>query len=699
MDIMYYVCIPFGFVMKLCWQLVSNYGLAILLFTIATKVILLPVSVWIQKNSILMVKIQPEINFLKARLSGNIDAIAEEQSKLFKREKYHPMLSLVPLFLQIFLLLAVIEIIYHPMTYLFGFGNGEIALVANYLGLDPSASTCQISIIEAIKNGTLTAGTVIAGLDADILSQMVVASQNFQMNFLGINLSIIPVDVWGLYILVPVLAGLSSWVMCWTQNMSNVIQHEQGKLNQYGIMILSVALSLYLGLFVPAGIALYWILSNLTSVGQMYLLNVAINPKKYVDYDALEESRVALAESKAFGQIDKKDPLYKQMKKREKVDYKSFKHVANKHVVFYSEKSGFYKYYKDLIEELIKRSNVVIHYVTNDYNDQIFEIAKTQPRIKPYYISLKKTALLMMLVETDMFLMTTPDLDKYYLKRSFLKKDIEYVYVPHDTMSAHMGFNEGAFDAFDTILCVGQHFVNEIRKTEEVYNLNAKNLVEFGFPLLDELVAKGRKENENKVDTGKKEILIAPSWQEDNLLDSVIDELIANLCCDEYHVTVRPHPEYAKRFKYQLNELVEKYKDYDQSKLSFELDFSANKSIYSADLMITDWSGISAEFCFATQRPAVFINTKIKANNKNWQNLGITPVEMYFRNELGIALDKNQVCDIKQTVEYLFANGDKYKEKIDNYFETFTFNHGTAAQKGAQYILKSLVDKKKNKQN
>ena len=481
--------------------------------------------------------------------------------------------------------------------------------------------------------------------------------------------------------------------------MSNVIQHEQGKLNQYGIMILSVALSLYLGLFVPAGIALYWILSNLTSVGQMYLLNVAINPKKYVDYDALEESRVALAESKAFGQIDKKDPLYKQMKKREKVDYKSFKHVANKHVVFYSEKSGFYKYYKDLIEELIKRSNVVIHYVTNDYNDQIFEIAKTQPRIKPYYISLKKTALLMMLVETDMFLMTTPDLDKYYLKRSFLKKDIEYVYVPHDTMSAHMGFNEGAFDAFDTILCVGQHFVNEIRKTEEVYNLNAKNLVEFGFPLLDELVAKGRKENENKVDTGKKEILIAPSWQEDNLLDSVIDELIANLCCDEYHVTVRPHPEYAKRFKYQLNELVEKYKDYDQSKLSFELDFSANKSIYSADLMITDWSGISAEFCFATQRPAVFINTKIKANNKNWQNLGITPVEMYFRNELGIALDKNQVCDIKQTVEYLFANGDKYKEKIDNYFETFTFNHGTAAQKGAQYILKSLVDKKKNKQN
>lgn len=697
MGIMYYVCIPFGVVMKWCWQLVSNYGVAILLFTLATKIILLPVSVWIQKNSILMVKIQPEVNFLKARLSGNLDAIADEQSKLFKREHYHPMLAIVPLLLQIFLLLAVIEIIYHPMTYLFGIDQNVINSIAQHLNLDLASSSCQIAIIEAVKNGTINTSTVIAGLDANALAEVVAFASDFDMKFLGTNLSIIPAEVWGLYILVPVVAGLSSWVMSFTQNMSNVIQAEQGKLNQYGIMAISVALSLYLGLFVPAGIALYWTVSNLMSVAQMYLLNVAINPKKYVDYEALEESRVALAESKAFGQIDKKDPLYKEMKKREKVDYKAFKNIVNKHIVVYSEKSGFYKYYKDLLNELIKRSNVTIHYVTNDYHDQIFDIAKNQPRIKPYYISLKKTPMLMMLVETDMFLMTTPDLDKYYLKRSFVKKDIEYVYVPHDTMSAHMGFNEGAFDAFDTILAVGPHFVREIRELEKVNNLKAKNLVEFGFPFLDELVEKAREQS--KIQNAKKEILIAPSWQEDNILDSVIDELIANLCCDEYHVTVRPHPEYAKRYKYQLNELVEKYKDVSEDKLSFELDFSVNKSIYSADLMITDWSGIAAEYCFATQRPAVFINTKIKACNNSWQNLGITPIEICLRNEIGVAVDKDQMGEMKTIVQGLFENREQYKDKIDNYFETFTFNHGTAASKGAQYILKSLVEKKKNKKD
>ena len=51
-DIMYYICIPFGYLMKWCWQIVGNYGWAIVLFTLATKIVLLPFSVWVHKNSI-----------------------------------------------------------------------------------------------------------------------------------------------------------------------------------------------------------------------------------------------------------------------------------------------------------------------------------------------------------------------------------------------------------------------------------------------------------------------------------------------------------------------------------------------------------------------------------------------------------------------------------------------------------------------
>ena len=683
--------------MKWCWKLVGNYGVAIILFTLATKIVLLPISIWIQKNSILMVKIQPEVNFIKANNHGNMDAIADEQSKLFKRSHYHPMLSIIPLILQIVLLLGVVYIIYHPMSYLFGMSEQTITALANHIGANTGESSFQLQIIDAIKNGTITASTQIEGVSLEALSGIVESVKGFNTTFLGLNLSTVPTSAWGWYVTVPILAGASSWLMCWTQNRSNVIQHEQGKLNQYGIMALSVALSLYLGLFVPVGIALYWIASNLMSIAQMYLLNVAINPKKYVDYDLLEKSRVALANAKSFGQIDKKDPLYKEMKRREKQDYKKFKHIVNKHIVIYSEKSGFYKYYKDLIDELLKRSNLSIHYVTNDYNDQIFKIAEKEPRIKPYYISLNKTAILMMLVETDMFIMTTPDLNKYYLKRSYLKKDIEYIYVPHDTMSSHMGFKEGAFDAFDTILCCGPHFVKEIRETEKVYNLKPKTLVEFGFPLLDDLVERVKVENKDAKPNELTEVLIAPSWQEDNLLESCIDDIIKNVNLENYHLTIRPHPEFIKRYGFKVKELVEKYKDYDSKHLTFELDFSTNKSIFTSDILITDWSGIAAEFCFATGRPAIFVNTKMKVGNPNWQKINFTPVEIDIRNKLGRAVDKEELVNIDSIIKSLLENKAQYKQQIETYFENFLFNHGTAAKKGADYILNSLKEKRNKK--
>ena len=189
--------------------------------------------------------------------------------------------------------------------------------------------------------------------------------------------------------------------------------------------------------------------------------------------------------------------------------------------------------------------------------------------------------------------------------------------------------------------------------------------------------------------------MIAPSWQEGNILETCIDTIIEKLYNDNYHLTVRPHPEFVKRFGYQLNQLVEKYKDYDNEKLTFELDFSSNKSVYSADLMITDWSGIAAEYSFATGRPTIFINTKMKVNNPNWQKIGITPIEIKLRNEIGIAVDMDKVVNIDEIINDAIVNGKKYKEKIDEYFKTFTFNHGTAAKVGAEYVLKTIVNKQK----
>lgn len=676
--------------MKWCFELVHNYGLAIILFTLLTKIVMLPLSIWVHKNSIKIVKIQPEINFLKVKFFGDRERIAEEEAKLHKREKYNPLISIIPLAIQIVLLFAVLYIIKEPLTHIFHIGDGTCRSLAAIIGVD--YRTDQLSIVRAILDGRIGA----VGAAPDVASAIEVV-KGFNLDFFGISLDKIASEVWGWYTLVPFVAALSAYLLCFVQNVANVIQAEQTKFNKYGMTILSVGLSLYLGFFVYTGVALYWVAGNLLAVIQQFILNAAISPKHFVDYDALERSREELKKIQSLGE-SKHDAEYRALAKREKVDYKRFFKVVNKHLVIWSERSGFYKYYEALISGLLKKSNLVIHYVTNDPDDAIFKLAEREPRIRPYYIGQKKLITMMMRMDADIVVMTTPDLQTYYIKRSLVKRDAEYIFVPHDMMSVHMGFRKGSLDNFDTVFCTGPHVEREVRATERTYKLKEKTLVKFGYPLAEALEASA--ENEPTVDRDVKEILIAPSWQEDNLLDSCIDKLIGELLCDKYHLTVRPHPEYSKRYGEKLKLLKEKYKDVPASRLTFELDFTSNKSIYSSDLLITDWSGIAYEFAFATKKPVFFVNTKMKVENPDWEEIGEIPAEIYLRDKIGVALEKDELDKAAQEVEKLIERSGEYRGRIDEIKREHLFSYGTNGTEGVNYILRRLSEmQKKRKEN
>ena len=60
--------------------------------------------------------------------------------------------------------------------------------------------------------------------------------------------------------------------------------------------------------------------------------------------------------------------------------------------MFYSENTGFYKYYKTTIEYILSNTNITVHYITSDPNDIVFELAKEQPKLKPYYIGEKSSS-------------------------------------------------------------------------------------------------------------------------------------------------------------------------------------------------------------------------------------------------------------------------------------------------------------------
>lgn len=615
--------------MDACYFISHNYGFAIILFTFLSKLILLPISIWVQKNSIKMVKMQPELNYAKARLFGDKDAIAEEQSKIFRREKYNPFVSVLPMLLQLLLLMGVIK------TIRSGIGNPKIS-----------------------------------------------------MYFYGIDLSLIPAENGNALILSPVIASFSAWLSGVAQNAANVLQMEQSKWNKYGVLVLTVALSLYLGWFVPVGVAVYWTASNILAIVQLFLLNIAINPRKYIDYEKLKDSKQKLLELEQIGQRSNRHVPGGNA--REKADYKRFFSIVNKHIVFYSESGGFYKYYRGIIEYLLGMTNIVVHYITSDPNDTIFQLAKENDRLKAYYIGEKKLITLMMKMDADIVIMTMPDLDNFHIKRSYVRRDIEYIYIPHGMDSLNLTMRTGSMNHYDTVFCVGRHQKEEIEKTEAAYGLPAKKLVEWGYSLFDDM----KKDYQNQMLSRKSEgvvVLIAPSWQQDNIVDSCLEDILDALKDRDYRIIVRPHPQHIKQKREFIEFLRTKYSG--RGNIEIQMDFTSDNTVFEADIMVTDWSGIAYEYAYTTERPVLFINTPMKIMNPEYKRIDTKPLNILLREELGCSLDLKELSKVPETIDMLLKMRLSYKERIHSFVEEYVYNPGHSAETGAEYIINSLQEK------
>ena len=623
-----------GWIMKLCYNLVGNYGLAIIIFTIISRLLILPVTIWVQKNSIKMVKMMPAINRIKIKFFGDKDTIAEEEAKIYKEHKYNPFASIVPLIIQILLLICVIEIVKQP---------------SHYIGVE-----------------------------------------NIDFNFLGFDLRWITIEDGGLSILVPIIAGLSALIFCIGQNIMNVLQAEQSKANKYGMMAFSVGLSVYLGTFVTAAVALYWTVGNLWGVLQQYLMNLAINPRKYVNYQELEATR---AELKELQNLSKNNKRAKEQIKKEKADYKKFFSITNKHLVFYSESNGFYKYYKGIIEYILENTNLTIHYITSDYHDAIFDLAKKEPKIKPYYIEEKKLITLMMKMDADVVAMTMPDIENFHIKRSYVRKDIEYVYIPHGIGSSNLLLRKNAVDHYDSILTVGEFQRKEYEKENQLRHLKNRKLIDFGYPLLDDMIADYQKSKHTSSKT--KTIMIAPSWQKDNIIDLCLEEMLEALSDKDYKIIVRPHPQQVRHMKDAFKKMKEKYQN---TNITIDIDFnSSSNSIFNSDLLITDWSAINLEYAFTTGRPVISVNTPMKIMNPDYKKLGIEPFNISCRKIIGETIDVKDIKNIDKTIEKILKNTKKYQEQIFDLRDKSVYNIGNSATIGGKFIIDCIQSKIKER--
>ena len=365
-------------------------------------------------------------------------------------------------------------------------------------------------------------------------------------------------------------------------------------------------------------------------------------------------------------------------------EFKSYKnffaenHKQHRQLVFYSERAIYYQTFSPFLEELLKDSSITCSYITSDANDPI--LTRHHGRLYPFYFNFFLKSVFDK-IDTKCFVFTMPDLNMYHLKKS--KHTKEYIYLFHAFSSTHLQYNEQAFDAYDTIFCVGPHHIKEIEARENLYHLYHKKLLSIGYPRMDIVYQKYQSYKKQF----KKTILIAPTWSMASLFENGIRPLLDALSQTNYRVVVRPHPEFLKRRKSLANSL----KNYISTLQNFiwEDQLLNEDSLYEADLLITDRSGIAFEYAFGTERPVLFIDTPLKEHNKNWKDLNIEPIELQLRDKVGTSVNLD-LDNILPVIEDLLKNSDNWRETLKLMRNEHVFHWNCSAKKGAEYIKKQL---------
>lgn len=275
--------IPFGYLMYLIYSLCDNYALAIIIFTIVTKLLLFPVNYHTQKNSARMQLLNPKMEKLRKSYSSNPERLQQEQQKLYQQEGINPMASCMPALVQMLLLFGVIDVIYKPITHILHISKNVRESAFNIAAELAGSSSggfkslrSELTIMEQLDKHA----DKFSGLAENFADRVAEFSSNYTV--FGANLGKIPElhpEVWNkesiILFCIPFLAGLAQLVQ---SIYSQVHQKKTNPEMQGGgcmalMMYLMPVMSVVWAFALPAGIGFYWIWTSLFS----FLINLGLN--------------------------------------------------------------------------------------------------------------------------------------------------------------------------------------------------------------------------------------------------------------------------------------------------------------------------------------------------------------------------------------------------------------------------------------
>ena len=267
----------FGYVLNFIYGIVNNYGIAIILFTILLKLIMLPISIKQQKTMKKSTKIQGQVKEIQDKYKNDPTRMNQEVMDLYKRENMNPFSGCLSSILQIILVISMFYLVSRPLTYM---KHVEPELINQYAQeLQEAEGNVNYQEIGIIRTKS--------GEDERV---------NINMNFLGLNLSSVPsqnYNDWKVFI-IPVLYVATSFLSTRiTANMNQKKKEEKTKgdanstdlvkkeeddidmmeeMNK-NMMIMMPLMTVSIALIAPLGLALYWLINNIFMLGERVIIN------------------------------------------------------------------------------------------------------------------------------------------------------------------------------------------------------------------------------------------------------------------------------------------------------------------------------------------------------------------------------------------------------------------------------------------
>ena len=309
----YFICIPFAWLVRFFYELTGSYGVAIILFTLVIKLIMLPFQMKSKKSMMRMSRMSGKMQEIQKKYANNQMKMNEELQKFYQEEGINPMSGCLWSFLPLPILIALYSILRQPITHLMtlshdvvqdlvtkltaaGFDMSTIVMMDKSTGaaivkdgLTQLQPYGQINMVKLINS---EAPQMVDGLDRWI---------DLDFNFLGLDLAANPWDLvrnfefsWACIglILIPILAGGFQLLM---SRMMMKQQPQQGaaagstKMMMYMMPLFSV----YIAFMMPAALGIYWIAQSVFSMIQEMVMGKFYNKKLQEEEDAKYEARQA----------------------------------------------------------------------------------------------------------------------------------------------------------------------------------------------------------------------------------------------------------------------------------------------------------------------------------------------------------------------------------------------------------------------